>query len=73
MPRDLFGDVVSPSIKIGSKKWYTVPLSFLIHTVIVAAIVIVPLMAADVLPTPPSRCMTCAKPSSGAFVSLISA
>ena len=53
MPRDLFGDVVNPSIKIGSKKWYTVPLSFLAHLVIIGAIVIVPLMAADVLPTPP--------------------
>ena len=53
MPRDLFGDVVSPSITIGSKKWYTVPLSFLVHAVVIGAIVIVPLMAADVLPTPP--------------------
>ena len=31
MPRDMFGDVVDPSIKIGSKKWYTVPLSILVH------------------------------------------
>ena len=27
MPRDMFGDVVEPSIKVGSQKWYTVPLS----------------------------------------------
>jgi len=53
VPRDLFGDVVKPSITIGSQKWYTVPLSFVVHTVIIGAIVIVPLMAADVLPTPP--------------------
>jgi len=40
VPRDLFGDVVNPSIRIGSKKWYTVPLSFLVHTVVIGAIVI---------------------------------
>ena len=53
MPRDMFGDVVNPSIKIGSQKWYTVPLSVIVHVVIIGAIIIVPLMAADVLPTPP--------------------
>ena len=42
MPRDMFGDVVNPSIKIGSKKWYTVPLSILVHVVIIGAIIIVP-------------------------------
>ena len=31
MPRDMFGDVVDPSIKLGSQKWYTVPLSILAH------------------------------------------
>ena len=25
MPRDLFGDVTRPSISIGNRKWYTVP------------------------------------------------
>ena len=54
MPRDMFGDIVEPSIKVGSQKWYTVPLSIIVHTVIIGAIVIIPLMAADVLPTPPS-------------------
>ena len=53
MPRDMFVDVVNPTIRIGSRKWYTVPLSILVHTVGIAALVIVPLMAADVLPTPP--------------------
>ena len=33
MPRDMFGDVVDPSIKLGSQKWYTVPLSILAHVV----------------------------------------
>ena len=53
MARDLFGDVVNPSVKVGSRKWYTVPLSILVHTVLLGAVVIIPLMAADVLPTPP--------------------
>ncbi len=54
MPRDMFGDVVTPSIKVGSQKWYTVPLSIFAHVAIFAAIIIIPLMATDVLPTPPS-------------------
>ena len=53
MPRDMFGDIVEPSIKVGSQKWYTVPLSIIVHTAIIGAIVIIPLMAADVLPSPP--------------------
>ena len=54
MPRDMFGDVVDPSIKLGSQKWYTVPLSIVAHVAIFAAVIIIPLMAADVLPTPPT-------------------
>ena len=54
MPRDMFGDVVDPSIKLGSQKWYTVPLSIVAHVAIFAAVIIIPLMAPDVLPTPPS-------------------
>jgi len=50
----MFGDVVDPSIKVGSQKWYTVPLSIAAHVFIFAAIIIIPLMATDVLPTPPS-------------------
>jgi protein TonB len=54
VPRDMFGDVVDPSIKLGSQKWYTVPLSILAHVLVFAAVIIIPLMATDVLPTPPS-------------------
>ena len=54
MPRDMFGDVVDPSVKVGSQKWYTVPLSIAAHVFIFGAIIIIPLMATDVLPTPPS-------------------
>jgi TonB family protein len=58
----MFGDVVEPSIKVGSKKWYTVPLSIVLHTALLAAVVIIPLMAADVLPTPPSMMAFVAAP-----------
>jgi protein TonB len=54
VPREMFGDVVDPSIKVGSQKWYTVPLSIIAHVAIFAAVIIIPLMATDVLPTPPS-------------------
>src|SRR5213596_966984 len=50
----MFGDVVDPSVRVGGQKWYTVPLSIVVHTVLVGAVVIIPLMAADVLPTPPA-------------------
>ena len=46
MPRDMFGDVVQSSITLGSRKWYTVPLSIFVHTLLIAAVVIIPLMAA---------------------------
>ena len=50
MPRDLFGDVTRPSISIGNRKWYTVPVSLLSHAAVLATIVIVPLLAAPMLP-----------------------
>ena len=53
MPRDLFNDVVDPKIKVGGQKWYTVPLSIIVHTVTIAAIIIIPLMATDSLPEVP--------------------
>ena len=62
MPRDMFGDVVTPSIKVGSQKWYTVPLSIIAHVAIFAAIIIIPLMATDVLPTPPAMMSFVAAP-----------
>jgi protein TonB len=50
----LFGDVANPTVKVGSQAWYTVPLSIAAHVVLFGAVVIIPLMAADVLPTPPT-------------------
>jgi hypothetical protein len=50
----MFGDVVESSIKFGNKQGYSVALTFALEVVVVALVVIIPLMAADVLPTPPS-------------------
>src|SRR5206468_2922766 len=58
----MFKDVVDPSIKVGSQKWYTIPLSIIVHTTAIAALVIIPLMAADILPTPPSMMAFVAAP-----------
>ena len=67
MPKDMFGDIVEPSIKVGSQQWYTVPLSIIVHTAIIGAVVIIPLMAADVLPTPPSMMAFVAAPPARAL------
>jgi protein TonB len=50
----LFGEVAHPTTKVGSRSWYTVPVSILAHVVLFGAIIIIPLMATDVLPTPPT-------------------
>ena len=31
MPREMFGEVSDPTIRVGTKQWYTVPLSILAH------------------------------------------
>ena len=62
MAGHMFGDVVEPSITVGTQKWYTIPLSIFVHTMVVAAMVIIPLMAADVLPTPQSMMAFVAAP-----------
>ncbi len=54
MARDLFRDVTDPSISVGTKQRYTVPLSIAAHVIGLAALMVIPLMAADVLPTPQS-------------------
>ena len=52
MPRDLFGDVTDPSIKFGTRRWYSVPLSFVAHTAAVGVLIVVPLVATGALPMP---------------------
>jgi hypothetical protein len=34
----MFGDVTDPTVRVGSQKWYTVPLSILAHVSIFAAV-----------------------------------
>ncbi|HEX6161850.1 MAG TPA: energy transducer TonB [Vicinamibacterales bacterium] len=50
MPRDLFGDVTRPSISIGNRKWYTVPVSLFSHAIVLATVVIAPIIAAPYMP-----------------------
>jgi protein TonB len=47
----MFQDVVCPHAD-STHKWYTLPLSFAIHTSILVVLVVIPLMAGDVLPSP---------------------
>ena len=51
MPRDLFGDISDPSVRVGTRSRYTVPVSFAIHSVVVAALLAVPILAPAVLPS----------------------
>ena len=50
--KTMFGDIVRPSVNVGTRRWYTIPLSIAIHAAAILAAVIIPLMAYDVLPTP---------------------
>lgn len=54
MRRHMFGDVVEPSIAVGTGRGYSVPLSILTHVAVVGALALVPVLATGVLPTPPS-------------------
>jgi protein TonB len=47
----MFEEVVCPSAD-ANRKWYTLPLSFFVHTVVLAILIAVPLVATDVLPSP---------------------
>ena len=51
MPGTMFQEVVSPHGRTHGS-WYTLPLSFVVHTAIIAVLVVVPLIATDVLPMP---------------------
>ena len=52
MPRDMFGEVVDPTHRLGSRSRYAVPLSVAAHAAVAAVVIIVPLMATDVMPDP---------------------
>jgi protein TonB len=51
MPRDLFGHVTHPSISVGTRKWYTVPVSLLSHAAIVLVLIAIPILAPAVMPS----------------------
>jgi protein TonB len=57
----MFGALVERQ-KMGSKQGASVMLTFVLEAVILGAVVIIPLMAADVLPTPPSMLAFVAAP-----------
>src|SRR5262245_41024696 len=52
MPRDLFGAVTDPPAHIGTRSRLTLPRSLSAHAVALAALIVVPLVATDVLPLP---------------------
>ena len=54
MAREMFRDVTDPSIHVGNRQWHTLPISILAHILVIALLIVVPLMAGDVLPTPRS-------------------
>jgi protein TonB len=54
MPASMFDDLVSPHAGPASpaRRWYTLPISFLIHSAVLVVLVVIPLIATDVLPAP---------------------
>jgi protein TonB len=52
--REMFRDVTDPSIRVGNQQWHTLPLSIFVHIVVIVLLIVVPLMAGDILPTPRS-------------------
>ncbi len=52
MPREMFSDVRQPSITVGSQTRFTVVMSMIVHAAIIAAAIVIPLVATDVLPAP---------------------
>jgi protein TonB len=63
MPRDLFGDVVESTVKVGTRQWYTVQLSMMSHLLVIGILVSAPLMATRVLPAPESIVIFVARPA----------
>jgi periplasmic protein TonB len=54
MPHEIFGDVARPPKGLGSRSWYTAPLSMVVHGVVVGTLVVMPLFAPDMIPEPSS-------------------
>ncbi len=65
MPREMFGDVIHPAAGLGARPRSAVSVSLFGHAIFAAIVVIVPLMAADDMPEPPSEdivALTIARP-----------
>jgi protein TonB len=54
MPRDLFGSITAPPIHVGTRSKYSVPLSFLAHIAAIVPLIVIPILATDFLPEPPT-------------------
>jgi periplasmic protein TonB len=54
MPRELFGDVSTPRVEIGSRSRYTLPASIALHVAILGIVLLAPLMAPTLMPAPAS-------------------
>lgn len=52
MPRDLFSDIVRPSIQLRSRKSSAFPLAVVVHLAGLLVLIIAPLVATDILPVP---------------------
>jgi periplasmic protein TonB len=48
----MFHDIVQPSIRVGSRRAFALPLSIVTHLLVVVLLLIIPLMAPGVLPAP---------------------
>src|SRR5882672_948021 len=55
--RTMFRDIIEPSMRIGSRKPFALPLSIAAHVILVAVLLLVPLMAPGVLPMPAAALM----------------
>ena len=53
LPKDMFQLLVCPQVQ-STRRWYTVPVSALLHLTFLAVVIVVPLVATDVLPAPKS-------------------
>jgi protein TonB len=52
MARDLFDEVTTRSVKVGSQAWYTLPLSIATHVIVCAVVLVVPFTTSELLPMP---------------------
>jgi periplasmic protein TonB len=53
----MFRDIVEPSVRVGSRKPFALPVSIAVHVILVAVLLLVQLMAPGVLPIPAAALM----------------